>query len=512
MSSGERGIRWWPAWLIVALAGTGLIYVWFFFDEIRQYKVMLTIAVGLLALLLLTLWFLFLSRARWKVRLLGVLALVLAIFGLTRVVEVRGVTGDLRPILSWRAGASDAVPLESGTTRQPVLEGSTVDFPQFLGQERNGKISGVRLARDWEVEAPRLIWRQPIGAGWSSFAVWGDLAITQEQREDKELVVAYDVVTGEVRWAHATETRYATTIGGVGPRATPAVDGLRVFTLGATGVLNALDLSTGKPLWSHNVVERYGAQLPEWGRSCSPLLVDDLVVVSAGGDRGRSLVAFDRETGAEVWTGGDDRASYSSPFVATLAGVRQIVVLNAASVAGHDPADGRVLWTHPWPHEQPNVAQPLPLAGDRLLVSSGYGVGAKMLRISAGADGALAAEVLWESPRLKAKFAHYVDYRDHIYGLDDGVLVCLDPETGERCWKRGRYGHGQMLLVDDLLLLQAEDGEVHLIEPDSEQLVELGSFDALDGKTWNIPTLAGSYLLVRNDREAALYQLPLEGS
>ena len=258
--------------------------------------------------------------------------------------------------------------------------------------------------------------------------------------------------------------------------------------------------------------ERFDADLPEWGKSCSPLLVDDLVVVSAGGDRGRSLVAFDRETGEEIWKGGDDASSYSSPLVTTLAGVRQIVILNAASVAGHDPADGRLLWSYPWPREQPNVAQPLPLPGDRLLISSGYGVGAKMLRIEARPEGELAASLVWESPRLKAKFAHYVDYEGVVYGLDDGVLVCLDPETGERCWKRGRYGHGQLLLVDDLLLLQAEHGEVVLIEPNASELVELGRFTAMDGKTWNIPTLAGPYLLVRNDREAALFELPLEAA
>jgi outer membrane protein assembly factor BamB len=124
------------------------------------------------------------------------------------------------------------------------------------------------------------------------------------------------------------------------------------------------------------------------------------------------------------------------------------------------------------------------------------------------ADG-FVTEKLWRSPRLKLKFSHAVLYEGRIYGLDDGVLVCLDPKTGERCWKAGRYGHGQLLLVEDLLLIQAEDGEVVLVEPSPEQLLERARFRAFEGKTWNIPTLAGRHLLVRNDREAALFELPV---
>ncbi len=168
-----------------------------------------------------------------------------------------------------------------------------------------------------------------------------------------------------------------------------------------------------------------------------------------------------------------------------------------------------MLWNYPWSREQPNVSQPLPLPPDRLLVSSGYGVGSKLLVISGDPETGMKAEPLWESPRLKAKFAHYVAHQGYVYGLDDGVLVCLDPATGERCWKRGRYGHGQLLLVGDLLLIQAENGEVVLVEPDPAEHRELGRFIAFRRKTWNVPTLAGRFLLVRNDREAALYELAL---
>ena len=252
-----------------------------------------------------------------------------------------------------------------------------------------------------------------------------------------------------------------------------------------------------------------GASIPDWGRSCSPLVVDGRVVVIAGGSEGRRLVAYDAASGELAWAAGEGGASYSSPTLVTLAGRRQLVVLNGASVSGHDPATGAVLWEQPFPREQPNVAMPLLLDPDRLLVSAGYGVGSKAYRVSE-ADGALRATLEWESPRLKSKFANLLVHDGFVYGLDDGVLTCLDPATGERRWKGGRHGHGQLLLVAGLLLVQTEEGELVLVDPSPEGYRELTRFPALDGKTWNPPALAGSLLLVRNDREAAAYELPVE--
>lgn len=518
-----RRIRWWPALLVLVGAVGTLIWVWFFTDGIRQSKILATLSIATLAALLLVLWFLLLSRAAAKWRLLALVAVALTVFAVTSLYEIRGVTGDLRPILSRKGGRTEIAESSVTTGDGTRLVASSVrDFPQFLGPNRNGTIQGVGLARDWDARAPRELWRTEIGDGWASFAVWGDFAVTQEQRGDEEWVTAYELGTGQMRWSHSDEVRFDKTIGGVGPRATPTVDGSAVYTMGATGIVNALDLQSGASLWSHDLVKEYGVGLPEWGRSSSPLLVEDLVVVVVGtppdevgaaGPRvgpGTSVVAFRRDTGEEVWASGTDGAGYASPFLVTLGGVPQIIVFHRASVAGYEPTDGQLLWQHPWPYQQPNVAQPLPLAGDRLLVSSGYGVGAKMLEIAERADGGLVASMIWESPRLKAKFAHYVEFEGSIYGLDDGIFVCLDPETGERRWKRGRYGHGQLLLVDDLIVLQAEGGDVVLIEPNPEELRELGRFTAFDRKTWNVPTLAGPYLLVRNDHEAALFELPLE--
>jgi outer membrane protein assembly factor BamB len=313
---------------------------------------------------------------------------------------------------------------------------------------------------------------------------------------------------GTPKWAHGDDAHYVSTVAGEGPRATPTISRGRVFTLGSTGVLNALALETGRVLWTRNVTTDNDAPQPEWGRSSSPLAVDDLIVVAAGGSNGRSLVAYHRDTGTPVWQSGDGPISYSSPHLATLAGVRQILMLNHATVAGHDPATGRVLWQHAWPREQPSVAQPLQLSGDRVLFSAGYGIGSRVLQISADDRGDLRATLVWESTRMKAKFTNLVARDGFVYGLDDGVLVCLDPATGERRWKSGRYGHGQVILAGDVLLVQTEEGELVLVEPRPDEHRELARFAVFGQKTWNPPALAGRYLLMRNDAEAVLIELP----
>lgn len=508
-----RRIRWWPAVLVLALCALAEAWVWLRPGPIRQMRVIETFIVSFVGVLLLLLWFLFFSRARPLWRWLALAAVGVAAVFFSQFVTISGVTGDLVPILGWKGGGSGGggeVALAGG----PGAAGAG-GYPQFLGPRRDGTVRGVRLARDWETSPPREVWRRPVGEGWSGFAIAGQRAVTQEQHGPEERLVAYDLATGEELWHQAQPARYETTIGGIGPRATPTIAAGRVFALGATGVLTAVDLETGELFWRRDVLAEHEATNPEWGKSCSPLVVDGRVVVSAGGVSGGSLVAYDAETGELAWAAGSDRSSYSSPVLAELAGTRQIVIMNAGSFAGHDPATGEMLWDHPWPADQPNVAVPLLLPGDRILGSSGYGIGAKLLALSAdgGADGdggddGLRASMVWESPRLKAKFTNPVLHEGYVYGHDDGVYVCLDPATGERCWKRGRYGHGQTILAGDLLLVTTEKGDVVLIDPSPEEHRELGRFSALSGKLWNPPALAGNYLALRTDREAVLYELP----
>jgi outer membrane protein assembly factor BamB len=353
------------------------------------------------------------------------------------------------------------------------------------------------------------LWRREVGAGWSAFAVSGACAVTQEQRGTQEGVTCYDLRTGEPIWMHADEARWEDPLGGPGPRATPTIADGRVYALGGTGLLNVLDLRTGDAIWSRNILEDNGAQAPSYGVSSSPLVLDDAVVVQAGGPDGRSLVAYDRERGERLWSGGVDPASYSSPVLARLVDREMILMLTAARVVGHDASDGRLLWSFPWPPTE-RVSQVRRLPGDRVFVSSGYGVGAKLLEVDETPEGEYVVDLVWESLAMKAKFSNVVHREGYLYGLDDGILACVDAADGTRRWKGGRYGHGQLILVHDLLLVLAEDGRVVLVEAVSEGHREIAAFQALEGKTWNHPALAGGLLLVRNDREAACFELPLE--
>jgi outer membrane protein assembly factor BamB len=255
----------------------------------------------------------------------------------------------------------------------------------------------------------------------------------------------------------------------------------------------------------------------QWGRAGSPLIVDDLVVVPAGGPTGkcRSLIAYRAETGDVVWEGGREQISYASPALATIDGVRQILIVNEATVSGHDPATGEQLWLHPWPGDSKanaSSSQAVALPGDRVLLSKGYGGGAEMLGLEV-AEGKWLVTSLWRNRKvLETKFTNLFVRDEHAFGLSNGILECVDLATGKKRWKQGRYGHGQILGVGDLVLVQAETGEIALALANPDDFVELGRIDALASMTWNNLCLFGNKLLVRNDREAICFQLALKGT
>ena len=343
-------------------------------------------------------------------------------------------------------------------------------------------------------------------------AVSGRHAITQEQRRADELIVCYDLQNGHALWAHTNHVRFSEPMGGDGPRATPTIHQGRVYAVGATGILDCLDEATGRLIWTCDVLRDNHLSNLSWGKSCSPLLVRNLVVVTGGNQREKSLLAYEATTGKPVWQAGRDSASYCSSMLASVAGEEQILMVNAHSVAGHDTKSGEILWEYPWPDEFAKATQPLVIDTNRVFIAAGYGVGCVMLKIDRSASGAWSATVLWKNRDMKPKFCNLVRRGQYVYGLDEGVLACMSLDQGKRLWKEGRYGHGQILLVDDLILVQAESGDFALVEVSPEKVRELGRFPALRGKTWNNAALVNDLLLVRNDLEAACYRLPLNAS
>jgi outer membrane protein assembly factor BamB len=406
----------------------------------------------------------------------------------------------------------EATPREvEATPANYTIQTSQTDFPQFLGPSRNAIIQDIRLNPDWDSSPPHILWKQPIGTGWSGFGIVGKIAITQEQLGTRECVNAYNPSTGQLLWSHQDEAQYNTVIAGEGPRATPTIVNNRTYTLGATGLLNCLNTTTGELIWQHNITEDAESSIPEWGFSGSPLIHNNLVIVIAGGNQERSLLAYETETGKLSWSGGNAGASYSSPFLTTVAGQQQIIAFNSRQIVSHNPDNGSVLWSYPWGKGFPHVSIPIPYQTNQLLFSSGYGVGAELLQIDPPSPqtNAWQAERIWRSGRMKAKFSNLVSKEGFAYGLDDGILACINLADGSQAWKEGRYGHGQGLLIGDYYLLMAEDGRLLLLQPTPESPNLLHEFPVFDSKTWNPIALAGDLLMVRNDLEAAALRIAI---
>jgi len=513
-SSTKGGVRWWPLLLIVSVVLGYTVFTWAVRDIQRQDKLIHSAVAGVVGLILSIVWCLLLSRLKWQFRLSSILLLVLSLTALWSSLKFRSFSGDMIPQFDWKWNvAMERVNPPKATNNVNEIGDSNniviYDFTQFLGPDRDVIIEGVILARDWTFEPPQQIWRRSVGGGWAGFATSGSVAVTIEQDGENEVVSCYRLLSGNPVWRHSYSARFDSGIGGIGPRTVPTIVENRVYALGATGVLTCLDLANGRSIWSKNILTINNASLPDWGVAGSPLVVGSKVIVSVGGSNGNSLVAYDAENGDKIWGGGDDRASFSAPILANLAGTDQVLIFNKPGVSSHAVADGMVLWKYPWGTGNPHVAVPKIVSSDTVFLSSGYGVGSELLKIEVSTDGNLAAERVWKSLRMKAKFCNVARVGDFIYGMDDGIMACLDLEDGSRRWKEGRYGHGQLLVVGDLMLITTEKGDVVLFEPNPDEPKELARFTAFNHKLWNPPALAGQLLLVRTDREAACYLLPV---
>ena len=392
----------------------------------------------------------------------------------------------------------------------PSVPKMTVEWPGFRGRARDAVIRGVRIETDWSKSPPVQIWRRPIGPGWSSFAVGGGFAFTQEQRGQDEIVAAYRLTTGEPVWRHRDPVRFWESNGGAGPRGTPTLSNGRLYTFGATGIVNALDAATGAVVWSRNAATDTGAKLPGWGFASSPLVIDDVVVVAASG----RLVAYEIATGNPRWRRQTQGGGYSSPQLMTLDGVPQIVLQSGGGAAGIAPADGALLWEHKW-EDGASIVQPASAEGGDVLISGGNsmgGIGMRRIALRHGAGG-WTVEERWTSRGLKPYFNDYVVHKGHAYGFDGSILACIDLADGQRKWKGGRYGSGQLVLLpdEDLLLVVSEEGELALVSAAADQFREIARFKAIEGKTWNHPALVRDVLLVRNGEEMAAFRLGVAG-
>ena len=445
-------------------------------------------------------------------RRVTMVATILLACGVWTLVRTGGIDGDHVADFAWRwaespeerlvAQAGDAL---ATLPAAPVAMETEAEWPGFRGPDRDGIIRGVQIETDWSASPPVELWRRPIGPGWSSFAVHGDFLYTQEQRGDDEVVACYNATTGEPVWRHRDAVRFFESNAGAGPRGTPTLNNGRVYALGATGILNALDARNGAVVWSRNAASDTDTKIPIWGFSSSPLVVDDVVIVSAAS----SLIAYDLTTGNLRWFSMSGTGCYSSPHLLSIDGVTQIVLLNETGATSVTQADGTLLWEHPWPGGP--IVQPALTADGDILITASERSGIRRIAVAQGPDGWTIKE-RWTSDLLKPYFNDFVVYKGHAYGLNGRSLSCIDLDDGARKWKGGRYGGQLVLLADqDVLLILSEKGELVLAEAAPDQFTELARFPAIKGKTWNHPVLVGDVLLVRNAQEMAAFRLSLAG-
>ncbi len=340
-------------------------------------------------------------------------------------VEIGRAAAALLIVLTGALQRLDASHLAEPLAQTPS---ATQDWPQLRGPNADGISPQIGLLTAWPESGPREIWRVPLGKGFSGVSVVGDHAFTMFGRGGTYLG-AFDTATGAERWRLRIDEMYRNSSGD-GPRSTPTVDGGIVYVISARGMLVAVQADSGATAWQHDLREEYRATGPNWGFSTSPRVFGDLVLVEAGG-HDAALLAFDKRTGEEVWRAAGDPPGYSTPLLVQIGGQQQAVFFTGRRIVGVDPNNGAMLWDTPWETTfGVNAATPIFVPPDKIFVSSGYGVGAALLRVPAG--DRLGVETVWRTREMKNQFSSSVLVNDYIYGFDNSILECIELSRGER--------------------------------------------------------------------------------
>jgi len=383
------------------------------------------------------------------------------------------------------------------------------EWNQFLGPNRNGIApSATGLLDSWPADGPKEIWRVPGGVGMSGIAISGGNLCTLIQKGGQQWLVALDPLTGKQQWETALAAEYKNAQGD-GPRATPTIAGDRVFAYTGQGVLTCVSRTNGSQIWSHNVVGQQGGKVADYGMACSPLIVGELVVVSAGGPKG-CLVAFRIQDGKQAWTAGTDPAGYSSPVLLNVGGRSQLVAVTGASAVGIAPDSGALLWRHAYETDyECNTANPIAVDG-HVLISSGENHGSVLLTLKARGDQ-FDVEEVWSSqgPQsvLRSEWQTPILLDGKLYGLDNigsagpvTHLTCLDAATGKRLWQQPRFGKSNFIAADGKLLFITTGGELVVVRATPKAYEEIGRKQVL-GFTRQAPALADGRLYLRDDKE-----------
>jgi outer membrane protein assembly factor BamB len=382
---------------------------------------------------------------------------------------------------------------------------ATADWPQFLGPQRNGVYSGPAIASAWPATGPRKVWEKRVGQGFAGPVVAAGRTILFHRVGNEEVVDAFDAQTGEPRWHFAYATSYRDDFGfDEGPRAVPVVAGNRVFTFGAEGQLHALDLATGRQLWSVDTMKRFGVRKGFFGAAGSPLVEDNRVITNVGGTDGSKaagIVAFNAENGAVLWTATSDEASYSSPVSAMLGGKRTAVFLTRNGLVGLDPATGAVLFQRRWRSRTAasvNAATPL-VIGDSIFISATYDTGAALIRV----QGSELKDVWSSDEVLSNHYATSVYHDGFLYGFHgrqefNPSFRAVELATGAVKWSVDRFRAGTVTLAGDKLVIVRETGELIVAAATPQAFRPLARAQILPPVIRATPAISDGLLYVRN--------------
>lgn len=468
-------------------------------------------------------WLIVSYKLSWPIRRAGILVAFVAAATCYSLLRVDGMNGSFAANINWRwtptpedillselkAGSNSSATANSPAVADLILQRG--DWPCFRGPQRDSRLSGVRIRTDWDKSPPKEVWRHRVGPGWSSCTVIGERLFTQEQRGDDEFVVCYDAGTGAEIWSHRDTARFEEVVAGAGPRGTPTFHEGRIYALGATGRLNCLNAATGKSYWMADIVKDSSAKVPQWGFSSSPTVFHGLVSVFAGGPEGKTVVAYKIDSGELAWASGEGDLSYCSTHPAIIDGMEQLLIATNVGLTAFEPEKGTVLWQHDWRVDSARVIQPVILSETEILLGTGMNGGTRRLDIHrAGEEWKIQEQ--WTTKTIKPYYNDLVVMNDHLYGFDGNIFMCVSLADGRMRWRTRGYGNGQVLLLSDeaLLLVLSEQGDVALVEAQPEQYKELARIKAIEGKTWNHPTIAHGRLFVRNAEEMACFTIPIE--
>ena len=371
------------------------------------------------------------------------------------------------------------------------------DWHHYRGPAQDGSTAETLPA--FPSGGPKEAWRVKVGTGLSSVTVADGRLFTAGYQGDSEALQCLDAKTGKLLWTQQWPAKKGDYLFEGGPRATPTVDGQRVYMVGADGHLLCAEAATGKPVWQRDLVKDFGGRRMDWGFCSSPTVDGAHILVDSGGP-GASTVALNKATGEVVWKAGDDEPGYGSALVATVDGQKTAVVFKAGALVGHDASTGKVLWSFPWETAwKINAITPVQV-GDLLVISSAYNHGAAGVRVKGGK-----AEQVWFNKKLKAQFNSPVHLKGALYGIDGEVgkksaLVCLDAATGDEKWRANEVKNGSLILTGDAkLLVLSEIGELIVAEAKPDAYRELSRTKILGGRCWVQPVLANGIIYCRNN-------------